>query len=204
MARKPADQVAAARWPQGRQVIWTAIRALGRDDQTFTRADVWTACKREILRSTIKTYLDGLEKGGFLESEQPGTRLAKPYRLVDDPGAEAPRVNRKGKTVTQGLGTDAMWRTIKLLSTFTYRELALTASTAQVTIRDETAKDYCKHLAKAKLLRVVVPATPKALAQYAFAKSRDPGPKAPQIQRVKRVFDPNSNTVLWPVPRGES
>ena len=202
MARKPVDQIAAARWPQGRQVMWTAIRTLGKDGTAFTLSDVWTECKREIERATVKTYVEGLTKAGFLDATPGAPGKAKTYRLVRNPGAEAPRVTRKGEAVTQGLGTEAMWRTIKILGAFDYAELALAASTDAAPVSLDTAKTYVKFLHFAGLLRLVRKGDPHRRARYAFIAARDPGPLAPQIQRVKRVWDPNGKAVLWSQDEG--
>ena len=204
MARKPADQVAASRWPQGRQVVWTAIRTLGKDGSTFTLSDVWTECEREIARATIKTYVQGLARAGFLDARPGAPGKATVYTLIHNPGAEAPRVTRTGEAVTQGLGTEALWRTIKILGAFDCAELALAASTEAAPVSVETAKTYVKFLCHARLLRLVRKGDAHRRARYAFVSARDPGPLAPQIQRIKRVWDPNANAVLWPRTEGDA
>jgi len=204
MARKPENEVATARWPQGRQVIWTAIRSLSRSQTRFTLSEIWTATKAEIHRDTIRTYVKSLVLGGILSKsgpEKPGA--ASHYKLENDPGSEAPRISRNGREVTQGLGTEAMWRTMKIMGSFTAAELALSASTEKAIVTEETAKTYLRYLERAGFVGITLKAVrgnKGGRARYRFVRSRDPGPKPPQIQRIKQVFDPNSNTVVWPKP----
>jgi len=197
MARKPADVVANARFPQGRDEIWKHIRALGRDGKTFTISDVWFECGKEIHRDTVRSYMTSLVIAGILKNTMAAPGKAVHFTMPADLGAEAPRVNRRGEHVTQGLGTEAMWRTMKTMSAFTAAELALMASTSKVQISEGAAKDYLKFMARAKFVRTVE-MKPGKPTRFAFARQRDPGPKPPQIQRIKQVFDPNSNTVVWP------
>src|SRR3989339_1396591 len=123
MARKPADKIAKSNKPYGRQDIWTAIRKLGKLDVGFTTNDLYDECGHEIAKKTITTYVDSLIKAGILSCFNPQKKFtSSTFCLVLDHGAEAPRVNRQGEEVTQGLGTEAMWRTMKTLSAFTASE----------------------------------------------------------------------------------
>ncbi len=203
MARRPSDEIAGARWPQGRQVIWNAIRELSADAASFTLTDVWHGVKGEIHRRTIRSYLEGLTKAGIVNTIPPtGPGKAKTFSLRKNPGAEAPRVNKDGIEVTQGLGNEAMWRTMKILGSFTAAELALNASTEKALITEETAKTYLRYLSRAGFVAVVQAAArgnTGGRARYRFASSKDPGPLPPQVQRVKQVWDPNSERVVWPL-----
>jgi hypothetical protein len=201
MVRKAADEIAKRKHPYGRDAIWAAIRTLHKrnGDAGFTRRDIYTVCEFEVNRGTIQTYTDGLLNAGIIATDEPGQKFQSTvYRLVKDVGAEAPRVRKDGTEVTQGLGTEAMWRTMKTMAAFTSGELALAASTSKAHINEASAKDYLKFIRRAGYIRLVSKGEPGKPARYAFIRSRDPGPKPPQIQRVKQVFDPNSNTVVWP------
>ena len=189
MARKPVDEIAKMNKRHGREGAWIVIR---KQTSTFTVADI--ANNVDLSKGSVLDYLKALAAAGILEiakSETNGAITVHHYRLLKDVGAETPRVRADGSEVTQGRGVEAMWRTIKLLSSFTADELALTASTASTIIKPNTAADYLKHLSKAGYVR-------RTANRFSFVKSRDPGPLAPQIQRVKQVFDPNSKTVVWP------
>lgn len=180
--RKPAHIIAAAPKPQGRDVIWEWIRTLG----AFTLRDLTDAT--DIKPRTITGYLTGLVAAGYLETELLEGR--RTWRLIRDTGIEAPRVRADGTEVTQGRGTENLWRTMKILRQFTVAELAATAATDEVAISEATARSYTQALARADYLAVLPRNAPNAPARYRFA--RDTGPKPPQIQRVKLVFDPNT------------
>lgn len=192
MSRRPVDQIAQSRDAEGRQVIWEAIRA---QDGAFIGADLGD--ETWISAHTIRSYLRALAAAGILErTEHPdrsGHRDSVTWRLVRDAGFYAPRVNRRGEPVTQGLGVEQMWRTMRKLREFTSRDIALHASTDVVQVSDETARSYCSMLMTCGYLRCVRKATARQRATYRLV--RDSGPLAPQVQRVKQVFDPNSKTV---------
>ncbi len=189
MPRLPADKLAKQRKPQGRDGIWTCVRALKGD---FTVNDI--VDQTGIPVATVRDYLKALAAAQILEivsTKRNNPNSAYIFRLIKNPGSETPRIRDDGTNVTQGLGVEAMWRTIKVLSSFTAEELALTASTDGTAIKKNTAMDYLKHMMRAGYVR-------RHAGRYSFVKSKDPGPLAPQIQRVKQVFDPNSKKVVWP------
>ena len=199
MARKPADLVAASVRPQGRQVIWQAIRRL----RSFTLLQL----EREtgIRYATLMSYLIGLHKAGIIEeARQPktpsGDYVQSIWTLVRDTGVDAPRVRRDGTTVTQGRVRENLWRTLRILGQFNARELAVQASTADLTISAATALDYVGHLYGAGYLVLVEPVRRGkgvvTQARYRLLKSRNTGPLPPMVQRTKCVFDPNLGKVM--------
>lgn len=205
MACKPVHLTAAGSKPTGRQAIWEAIRRM-RDG--FSIVDLNKATS--IHRDTIGTYVRGLAAAGYIErfgTELPDsgimgvaakTQFAKiVYRLVKDVGIEAPRVTRDGKPVTMGAAQEQMWRTMKILSDFTFRDLAISASTETVMVNEEAARDYLGALSVAGYLITVAKGGPNRPARYRFNRARNTGPKAPMIQRLKTVFDPNTRKVVW-------
>ena len=198
MARKPVHLTAKARHPQGRQVIWEAIRRLRRFRVTDIEGET------RIKHATLKTYLQGLTNAGYLKQvDDPELRVPDAryqpiwWELVNDIGVEAPRVTKSGAAVTQGRGREQMWRTMRIIGDFSTRELAVQASTEQHTVKDNEAKDYCHHLARAGYLLCTQPGRPCHPGRYRLLPSRYSGPHAPQIQRIKQVFDPNLQKVVW-------
>lgn len=192
MSRRPVDQIAGSGDVEGRQAIWEAIRA---QDGPFIVPDLFG--ETSISPHTIRSYLRALAAAGILERtehpERAGLRDSVTWRLIEDEGFYAPRVNRNGVRVTQGLGVEQMWRTMRMLKEFSSRDIALHASTDTVRVTDETARSYCSMLMTYGYLRCIRKATPRRRATYRLV--RNSGPLAPQIQRVKQVFDPNSKTV---------
>lgn len=168
----------------GRDEIWAAIR---KTDTGFTAADIARASGA--VTKTVADYLRCLVPAGFVAATADGT-----YLLVRDVGVHAPRVNRAGQPVTQGAGTENMWRSMRMLAQFSAQDIAVHSTTDTVSVSEVTAKSYALMLLHCGYLRVVAQAVPgKRAATYRLI--RNSGPKPPQIQRVKRVFDPNTGKV---------
>ena len=187
--RKPVHLVAVGKKPGGRDAIWVEIRR----QRTFTYCSLQDALG--IPKKTIRDYLRGLEAAGIVGREGETDAGAVRFILVKDCGVHAPRVRKDGSAVLQGRATESMWSAMRFLKQFTSRELAIHASTDEHPVSEVHANDYCKTLAKAKYLRVVKAGRPGRLAVYRFV--RFTGPKAPMIQRIKQVFDPNTGEVVW-------
>ncbi|MBN7785165.1 hypothetical protein JYP51_09560 [Ponticoccus gilvus] len=184
--RRPAD----AGTP-GRQEIWTAMRGLGRP---FTTTDLVEATGAA--RKTVHDYLGCLAAAKYVTHEPAAVRgQAATYSLIRDTGHHAPRLRADGSEVTQGVATDQMWRSMRILKKFSFRDLT---ETATVDITEGAARAYCKMLLSTGYLRVLKKADPVKgrIAQYALI--RDSGPRPPKVQRVKQVFDPNTGAVYMP------
>lgn len=204
MARKPVHLTMTPAKVTGRQAVWQAARRL----KQFTLVDLWHASKEE--RGTIRTYLTALERGGYVavieKREKPKATLGlrsktlfkeQVYQLVRDVGIEAPRLKRDGTPSTQGIGREQMWRTMKMIGDFNFRDLAVAATTEAMAISESDAGDYARHLHRAGYLTLVAKATHKSPAVYRFIKAKNTGPRAPMVQRLKSIFDPNTRTVVW-------
>lgn len=203
MARRPVHLTSAGKRPEGRQVVWEAIRRL----RTFKISDLED--KTRITEETIRTYVTGLTRAGYLEREDYERAPGEPFqpsvwRLLRDVGIEAPRVRKDGSVVTQGRGREQLWRTIRILGEFDYRELAIQASTEVHQIAMKEAQTYCQYLHRAGYLVDIIAAVPGRPARYRLLPSRYSGPQAPQIQRIRQVWDPNLQQVVWPPQEGTS
>ena len=208
------DQVAKAK-PRGRkpahlemiggkgsrQRAWEEMR---KRPEGFTCFKVARAAKVD--DETLFTYLNSLQRGGFLTREDfPDMAIQKHsiYKIVKDNGIEAPRVTRDGKPVTQGLGTEAMWRSMRIIGEFNTTELAAHAATSGVTVTHETAKTYIGALFGAGYLLRVAEAKSRGFgkgqvqARYRLAPGKYTGPRPPMIQRTKQVYDPNLSKIVW-------
>lgn len=188
MSRRPVDQIAHSRDAEGRQVIWDAIRAQGGAE--FGTHDLTSATW--ISRHTIRSYVNGLTAAGILERIDYGNHIVK-WKLSNDEGFYAPRVNRKGERVTQGLGVEQMWRTMRHMKEFTSSELMLHACTDDVQVSLATVKSYCTMLLACGYLTCIQKGNAHRQATYRL--TRNSGPLAPQVQRIKQVFDPNTKAV---------
>ncbi|WP_035061224.1 hypothetical protein [Andreprevotia chitinilytica] len=174
-----------------RQRLWEQMRKL----REFTMDDL--SFKTNIDGESIRKYIQGLVKAGYLE-KPPVERFApSTYLLVRDNGVEAPRVDRTGRAVNTGLHREQMWRTMRIIRDFTASELAAQASTEQVPVSLITARKYLHALALAGYLREITPAHGPAAGRYALTPSRYTGPRPPIVQRTQAVYDPNEGRVVW-------
>ncbi len=140
---------------------------------------------------TVEDYLKSLVAAGIVAVElSPTTHRYSIFTLVQDTGAEAPRVRKDGSIVPP-TKTEALWRSIKMIGTFTHAELAASAA-----VTDPQAKDYCEHLARAGYLLVVEKKHPLP-TRYRLAPTKNTGPLPPQVQRTKTLYDPNLRQVVW-------
>lgn len=193
MGRRPSDQ---RKRLKGNHAYWAAMQAR---KTRFTVSDIVGASQGD--RPTVAGYIRSLAKAGFVEQigeeqlVQGGTPI-KIYQITRQ-SFTAPKVRRDGSIVPPG-ANDHMWRTMKMLGKFTPDELADAARTEDVPVSLDTARDYIKHLLAAGYLVVSRPAkVTGGRAQYAFRKSQNTGPAAPEIQKLKQVFDPNLRKVMY-------
>lgn len=191
--RKPVDLVVDQKHPQGREVVWAAIRSLRR----FTLLDLEAVTR--VPTGTLQTYLLGLTAAGYLERTQVARMQPATWALVRDVGVDAPRVTRRGKPVTQGSGRERLWRSMRILKDFSLAELVATASVGGAPVARHEAYTYLLALVKASYVRsTVAPTTTGRLARYLLVPAFNTGPRAPMVQRIKQVYDPNVGRVVWP------
>jgi hypothetical protein len=195
MSRKPVDVLAARAKGalNGRDAIWAAIRE---HPESFTCRSVADATRQH--PDTVRTYINCLLTadivefiGGVTIGDDHARRSARMFRLVADMGAEAPRIRRDGSVVTQGLAREQMWRSIRILKTFSLADLVILGSTETVQINEEDARSYCRHLVKAGYLMV------DETRVFQLVPTMNTGPLPPQIQRTKAVWDANRRKVMW-------
>lgn len=188
--RRPVDQAGP-----GRQEIWEALQQW-HERGTFTISDI--AEKSRANRKSIHDYLACLTAGGYVRHNPALPGQAASYELLRNTGIHAPRLRRDGQPVLQGQATEQMWRAMVMLKCFSFRDLIQHAS---VEISEETARSYCKTLLATGYLRVIAKADPARGIIARYELLRDSGIAAPQIQRVKCVYDPNTGLVHHPEGR---
>lgn len=169
-----------------RDALWAAMREL----REFSVREVrnLTCCSMDQAREYITSLLAA---GYVVKTGRRNAKRAAIYQLVmDKAGAVAPRVRKDGSPVTQGIGRDQMWRAMRVLGTFTVQDLIVHATTEDHAVAYKEADTYCQFLARAGYLG-------RRGKAYQFIRSRYSGPRPPMIQRIKQVYDPNLNTVVW-------
>ncbi len=188
--RRPADQAGP-----GRQEIWEAVREW-HERGAFTIADIAAKCGAN--RKTIHDYLGCLAAGGYVQHNPALPGQAASYELLRNTGIHAPRLRRDGQPVEQGQAVQQMWTAMVMLKNFSFLDLIQHAT---VEISEDTARAYCKSLLATGYLRVKVKADPMRARIARYELLRDSGCLAPQIQRIKCVFDPNTGEVHCPEVR---
>lgn len=177
-----------------RQRIWEAIRA---EHIGFKAYGISRRASSD--DTAVRSYLQSLIRGGYVEVVSGAKFEEQTLRLVKDVGAEAPAVTREGKPSSAGKGTEAMWRTLRIIGEVNADELAEQASIVVPTTR-WTARSYLKWLKRAGYVVETVASKPGRLARYRLAPGKYTGPRPPMIQRIGQVFDPNLGEVVFRQP----
>lgn len=174
--------------PKNRKLIWCVIRAM----KTFTVKDIHY--KTEINPRTISCYLQNLEKAEIVIKEAlsvgKGCLKTNRYTLLKDLGVIAPVVNKAGVLI-ENTNQGRMWRAIRILKVFSLKDVVATASTEEEPISVIAADNYLSYLKKAGYL------TKNKDKVYRLNPAMNKGIQAPQIQRIKQVYDPNTDEVIW-------
>jgi hypothetical protein len=191
--RKPIDaELRGLQTPRER--VWDALRSFGK--ASFSKNEVQDRCSPMVLWTVVDDYLVVLEKAGYLErvsgtGVKPGVK-GEPirYKCVQAKcTGVAPRLNKQGEPVVQGLANEAMWRAMKVLRAFDHNDIAKAATVGDLRVSPATAKSYVLHLARAGYLSEVRKSKPGTPAKHQLVKNT--GPNAPAITRRKVVFDRN-------------
>lgn len=194
MPLKPVDQRSKF---DKRDTLWAEIR----QRKTFSVPDLVGAT--QLARQSVREYVVGLCHAKYIKQEGETASSSncktpiKLYHLIKDVGLEAPRVRRDGTLVTQGRSRRQIWATMRILGTFDHRSLAITASTEECPVAASEVTTYCQMLAKAGYLRLIAGGKGSTPATYRMLPGQYTGPKPPQIQRIKSVYDPNLKRVVW-------
>lgn len=175
-----------------RDLAWDVMREL----RTFTVDDL---CKRTgVKRGSVNDYVRALVKAGIVvrSGERPapqgnaGSFPRTEYAVVGVAiPLEAPRVRKDG-TLLPVPGRQRMWRAMGILKEFSVRDLASTASLPEAGISHLEAEYYCKWLARGGYLRA------SGAGRYMAVPTMRRGPRAPQIQRIRRLLDPNTGEIM--------
>lgn len=186
-----------------RQRIWEAIRA---ETRAFTVQHIAWSADTDL--ETTRYYMNGLKRAGYLElaSSRSTTGQEQFLRLAKDCGAEAPAITRNGTPSRTGLGTEAMWRTLRILGEVSAEDLAEQASASTPTT-PKTAYAYLLWLCRAGYVAAVDQGKsgPKGrTARYRLLPGKYTGPLPPMIQRSGQLFDPNLGKVVFSLDNVEA
>ena len=171
--------------PTRREIIWAAIREL----KEFTQFNLGLKTGLSGQKGHMQDYLRGLEAAGIIQAIFRERAKRTIYRLVQDCGVNAPRVTRGGAILPPS-GRARMWKAMRILRTFTARELAGAASLPDVPVAVSDAEFYCAWLCRGGYLR-------KSGTAWTFVPAMDSGPKAPQVLRIHQLYDPNTAKIMY-------
>lgn len=195
MTKRPlADMVQiTARVPRGNEGFWSIIRGLDAEGPwTLRQVDD----RSNVDRARVRDYVKRLELGGIAQrvgeaKAARGVNAANVYRLLKAP-FEAPRLDRHGRPLRE-TATQLLWRSMRILKTFTARELRESAELDDHSIALTTTRNYLHALEQVDILASGSVAGSKTRC---FRLLRDVGPKAPSVSSSLIVFDPNSRQVI--------
>ena len=171
-----------------REKLWAAMREL----HTFSVSDLAHAAGVDRHAYRMDDYLGSLVRAGILGKDKPARFAAVTYTLLRDMGVEAPRVRKDGSMLPY-TAQDRMWRAMKVLRTFSVQDLVVYASLPDESIAPSAAAAYCQWLARGKYL-VGMARSGNDVVRYRFVY--DSGAKAPQILRVKQLYDCNLGKIV--------
>ncbi len=186
-AVKAKPRLALAGTLTTREKLWAAMREL----KQFTVPELARAAKVDRHAYYMSDYITGLVRAGILNKEQPARFAPAVYTLLRDQGVDAPRVRKDGSLVPDS-AQERMWKAMKVLRVFSVSDLVIHASLPDAAIAASAARSYCQWLARGKYL--VPLSAPGDVQRYRFMK--DTGAKAPQILRIKQLYDCNLGKVM--------
>lgn len=185
----------------GQEAIWQIIRDLDKKGP-WSISDIDGQTNKANF-DTIVDYVHRLRAGLFIDvvATRPMKGDSTPANLyrVKIKTSETPRLRRDGSKAPPS-GQLQMWRAMRQLRQFTYRDLARVASTDELTISEVTAKSYLSRLSDVGFLQLLAPAklgrANSGPAVWRLKPSMNTGPLAPQVLRTRFIFDPNRKVVV--------
>lgn len=150
-----------------RDRLWQSIRAL----RSFTVIDL--AADASTSHRNAWRYLSEFRRAGFVRVARRGAKGRRAvFALAMDARATAPG-EETGRTVT---ARARLWRSARILQTFTIADLTVTADAGH-----RNARRYLRALRKAGIVRVIRRGVRGSRGMYALAN--DIGPMAPRRHR---------------------
>lgn len=191
--RKPHLVVTGSKEP--RQRIWESIRVLR---PGFSLNDI--ARRSGQHPNEIGRYFQALTKAGIIRQiEEPAGKQSRVFALVQDEGAEYPRVNAKGERTYGHLATENIWRSLRILSgEVTADDVLHTASTGGVAITLIKVRQYLSALTEAGYLERTDNG-PHAPDTFRLTADKNTGPRPPEIRKLDslQVYDPNLSKLVY-------
>lgn len=115
------------------------------------------------------------------------------YELLLDCGQQPPQVDGKGKPKPCS-GNELVWRTLRILKVCNANQIVASATDATATLNTRAVRQYLRQLHMAGYL-VMIEQGQGLLAVYRLMHNT--GPRAPEVQRGKKVYDGNLGVVVY-------
>lgn len=189
----------------GMDYVWSLILDLTRESDTFSYRDIKGMCDQSRLVQ-VRLDLVKLQDAGFLD-RLPASRPkgARPYRLLKRQ-SDTPILRKDGSgESTRGRGIQHMWNVMRRArGGFTVADLAIDASTEDVHVSHQHAKQYCLLLERAGILRKQRTGE-RGVGRniYVLLGSANTGPKPPRRYQSVFVYDQNRGRVIGKVTAEE-
>lgn len=180
--RKAVTLGLACNAPTDREKIWAAIR----QEKIFSQVQIATLAVCD--KGKVQDYLKGLMAAGYVRKLSVKPFNTAIYELLKDSGVDAPRLRKDGTPLPQS-GRTRMWNAMRVLQAFTLDELMAAASLPEAPVAFEEARTYCGWLVRGGYLV-------HSGENYRFIPAKFSGARAPQVLRVKKLFDPNLGAVV--------
>lgn len=177
----------------GLDFTWRAVSELLREQGQFTTPQLLARVGREQRASTTRGWLAMWARAGYLTAihQRSGKDRATVYSAGTIRTHTTPRVRRDG-TILPEAGQERLWRAMKILKTFTVRELAAASAADDATpVPEPTANTYVVHLRHAGIVALESPG-----AHNRYRLARNLGGAAPKILATRAVYDPNSGKIV--------
>lgn len=177
----------------GAEYWWSCILDLTREGAGFSYAQL-DGLSDPYHDRYLGRFLRKLEDAGFIAKAALGVRV---YSLVKRQ-SQVPLIGLDRKESHRGQRLQNMWNVMRRRrSGFTVDELALDASTDDLVVARNTAKQYCLLLARAGMLAVQAPGKRgEGRNIYVLRGSANTGPKPPRKMKATMVYDPNRETIV--------
>tara|TARA_R110002020_G_scaffold34066_35_gene103991 strand:- start:16831 stop:17448 length:618 start_codon:yes stop_codon:yes gene_type:complete len=173
---------------------WSVMMDFAMREETFTARDIFG--KSNVSNSSdIRSFLKRLTLAGYIETvgDNPVT-----CRVVKKQAA-TPRIRHDGSVIEGASRTQAMWNLMRgpvgRLG-FNAVELAMLASTDEVTISKDCAARYIKRLDDAGYLVLRRKGGNHRPSEWFLLPDMISGPAAPKVLKSRMVFDPNRAEVM--------
>lgn len=178
---------------RGGDHYWSVVMEYAMREETFTARDI--IGQSNASSNDVRGFLRRLSLAGYIDvaGQDPLT-----YRVMK-PQAATPRVRSDGSVIGGVSRNQAMWNLMRGpvgRSGFTANDLAMLASTDEVSISQDCAARYIKRLDDAGYLVLRQKGARRRLPVWALLADMISGPEAPKVLKSRMVYDPNRAEVM--------